>query len=84
MPVTFTGGIPNAHVFLFATEPAAARRISGWTVDRHHIFHPRPNDQAFATSPAGQPWPYAVIAAPFDLMAAQGPQLTGGDPRGSR
>ncbi len=81
MPVTFTGGIPNAHVFLFATEPAAARRISGWNVERQHIFHPRPNDQAFATSPPGQPWPYAVIAAPFDLMAAQGPQVTGVDPK---
>lgn len=81
VPVTFTAGIPNAHVFLFATEPAAARRISGWTVDRQHIFHPRPNDQAFATSPAGQPWPYGVIVAPFDLMATQGPCTTGIDPR---
>jgi AraC-like DNA-binding protein len=81
LPVTFAGGIPNAHVFLFATEPAAARRISGWTVDRQHIFHPRPNDQAFATSPAGQPWPYGTIVVPFDLMAAQGPQLTGLDPK---
>src|SRR5262245_35978205 len=53
--VTVTSGVPNAHVFMFATEPAAARRISGWTVGRQHIFHPRPNDQAFATSPACQP-----------------------------
>lgn len=75
LPVTFTGGIPNAHVFLFATEPAAARRISGWTVDRQHIFHPRPNDETFATSPAGQPWPYATVVVPFDLMAEHGPQL---------
>lgn len=81
LPVTFTGAVPNAHVFLFATEPAAARRISGWTVDRQHIFHPRPNDYAFATSPAGQPWPYATIVVPYDLMAAQGPQLTGVDPQ---
>lgn len=79
--VTVTSGVPNAHVFMFATEPAAARRISGWTVGRHHIFHPRPNDLAFATSPASQPWPYAVITAPFDLLAAQGPQLTGLDPK---
>jgi AraC-like DNA-binding protein len=81
VPVTFTAGIPNAHVFLFATESAPARRISGWTVDRQHIFHPRPNDLAFATSPAGQPWPYAAIVAPFDLMATQGPQVTGLDPK---
>lgn len=79
--VTVTSGVPNAHVFMFATEPAAARRISGWTVGRQQIFHPRPNDQAFATSPACQPWPYAVITAPFDLLAAQGPRVTGLDPQ---
>lgn len=81
VPVTFTAGIPNAHVFMFATEPAAARRISGWTVGRQHIFHPRPNDQAFATSPAGQPWPYTAVVVPFDLMAVQGPDVTGLDPK---
>jgi hypothetical protein len=32
VPVAFTPGIPNAHVFVFATEPTAARRISGWTI----------------------------------------------------
>jgi len=81
VPVAFSAGIPNSHCFIFATEPAAARRISGWTVGRQHIFHPRPNDQSFATSPSGQPWPYAIIAAPFDLLAGQGPQTAGLDPR---
>ncbi len=81
VPVAFAGSIPNSHVFMFATEPAAARRISGRTIGRQHIFHPRPNDQAFATSPSGQPWPYAVITAPFDLMAEQGPEMVGFDPR---
>lgn len=80
VPVTFSGGIPNSHVFVFATESAAARRISGWTVGCQHIFHHRPNDQTFATSPSGQPWPYAMIAAPFEVMAAQGVGLTGVDP----
>ncbi len=79
VPVTFSGGIPNAHVFLFATEPAAARRISGWTVDRQHIFHPRPNDEAFATSSTGQPWPYATILLPFDLLGMKGPEVMGLD-----
>ena len=80
LPVTFSGGIPNAHVFLFATELAAARRISGWSVDSQHIFHPRPNDEAFATSSAGQPWPYANIVVPFDFMATKGLQVTGLSP----
>jgi AraC-like DNA-binding protein len=81
VPVSFTAGIPNSHVFVFATGPAAARRISGWTVDGQHIFHHRPNEQAFATSPSGQPWPYAAVVAPFDLMAVQGPDVTGLDPK---
>jgi methylphosphotriester-DNA--protein-cysteine methyltransferase len=80
VPVTFAGSIPNAHVFLFATEPGALRRISGWAIEGRHIFHPRPNDQIFATSPTGEPWPYATIVAPFDLMAEQGPRVTGLDP----
>jgi AraC-like DNA-binding protein len=81
VPVSFTAHIPDSHVFMFATEAAAARRISGWTVGRQHIFHPRPNDQTFATSPSGKPWPYAVVAAPFHLMAVQGPDVTGLDPK---
>lgn len=81
VPVSFTARIPSAHVFMFATETAAARRISGWTVGRQHIFHPRPDDQAFATSPSGKPWPYAVVTAPFHLMAVQGPDVTGLDPQ---
>lgn len=77
VPVTFSTGIPAAHVFVFATEPAAARRISGWTVGRQHIFHHRPNEQAVASSPSGQPWPSAVVAVPFDVMAEHGPAVTG-------
>lgn len=80
VPVTFSGAIPNAHVFLFATELAATRRISGWSVESGHIFHPRPSDEAFATSPAGQPWPYATIVVPFDLMATKGSQVMGLNP----
>ena len=64
--VSLSSGVPNAHVFMFATAPAAARRISGWTVGHQHIFHPRPNDHAFAIS---QPGPSAVITVPFDLLA---------------
>jgi hypothetical protein len=66
-PVTLSSGVPNAHVFMFATESFAARRISGWTVGHRHIFHPRPNDHAFASSPR-QPGASAVITVPFDLL----------------
>ncbi len=81
VPVAFTAGIPNAHVFVFATEAAAPRRVSGWMVGRQHIFHHRPNDEAFATSPSGQPFPYAMIAVPLPLMAVHGPGATGLDPK---
>src|SRR5262245_41870728 len=77
--VTLSSGVPNAHVFMFATEPAAARRISGWTVRHSHIFHPRPNDHAFAVSPR-QPGAAAVITVPFDLLDAYGAGVTGLDP----
>ena len=80
VPVAFTTGIPNAHVFVFATEAADERRISGWTVGPQHIFHHRPNEQAFSNSPSGKPWPYAVIAVPFELLAAQGADMVGFDP----
>jgi AraC-like DNA-binding protein len=76
--VTLSSGVPDAHVFMFATEPADARRISGWTVGHRHIFHPRPNDHAFATSPR-QPGASAVITVPFDLLAAYGSGVTGLD-----
>ena len=77
--VTLSSGVPNAHVFMFATEPYAARRISGWTVGHRHIFHPRPNDHAFSTSPR-QPGAAAVITVPFDLLDAYGAGVTGLDP----
>src|SRR4051812_4264511 len=35
--VTLSSGVPDAHVFMFATEPFAARRISGWSVSHRHI-----------------------------------------------
>lgn len=75
-PVTLSSGVPNAHVFMFATEPFAARRISGWTVGHQHIFHPRPNDHAFAASPR-QPGSSAVITVPFDLLAAYSSDVIG-------
>ena len=77
--VALSSGVPNAHVFMFATEPADARRISGWTVGHRHIFHPRPNDHAFSVSPR-QPGASAVITVPFDLLAAYGGGVTGLDP----
>jgi AraC-like DNA-binding protein len=77
--ITLTSGVPNAHVFMFATEPSAARRISGWTVSHQHIFHPRPNDLACAISPR-QPGRNAVITVPFDLLAGYGADVTGVDP----
>jgi AraC-like DNA-binding protein len=79
VPVAFATGVPDSHVFVFATEAAAERRISGWTVGSQDIFHHRPNDEAFATSPSGKPWPYAAIVSPFDLLAAQGADVAGFD-----
>lgn len=76
--VSLSSGVPNAHVFMFATAPAAARRISGWTVGHQHIFHPRPNDHAFAIS---QPGPSAVITVPFDLLTDYGSGVSGPGPR---
>jgi AraC-like DNA-binding protein len=78
-PVTLSSGVPDAHVFMFATAPFAPRRISGWTVGHRHIFHPRPNDHAFSISPR-EPGPAAVITVPFDLLAAYGSGVTGLDP----
>jgi AraC-like DNA-binding protein len=75
-PVTLSSGVPDAHVFMFATAPFAPRRISGWTVSHRHIFHPRPNDHAFSISPR-QPGPAAVITVPFDLLAAYGSGAAG-------
>lgn len=74
-PVTLSSGVPNAHVFMFATAPSAARRISGWTVSHQHIFHPRPNDHAFSIS--RQPGPAGVITVCFDLLAAYGSGVAG-------
>ncbi|HET6970470.1 MAG TPA: helix-turn-helix domain-containing protein, partial [Phenylobacterium sp.] len=64
---------------MFATEPFAPRRISGWTVSHQHIFHPRPNDLAFSASPR-EPGPAAVITAPFEVLAAYGAGAGGLDP----
>lgn len=77
--VTLSSGVPDAHVFLFATEAFAPRRISGWTVSHQHIFHPRPNDHAFSASPR-QPGAAAVITVPFGLLAEYGAGVTGLDP----
>jgi len=81
VPLSITSGTPDLHVFVFATEPAGPRRISGWTVRHQHIFHHRPNDLAFTRSPTSRPGRFAVLAAPFDLMDAQGPGVTGLDPK---
>ncbi|MDN5001492.1 helix-turn-helix transcriptional regulator [Bradyrhizobium sp. GCM10027634] len=77
--VTLNSGVPNAHVFMFATDPTAARRISGWTVSHKHIFHPRPNDLCCAIPPR-QPGSAAVVTVPFDLLAAYGADVAGLEP----
>jgi AraC-like DNA-binding protein len=77
--VTLNSGAPKAHVFMFATDPSAARRISGWTVSHQHIFHPRPDDLCCAIPPR-QPGSAAVVTVPFDLLAAHGGDVTGLDP----
>lgn len=77
-PVTLSSGVPNAHVFMFAMEPFAARRISGWTVSHRHIFHPRPNDHAFSISPR-EPGGAGVITVPFDLLEAYSAGVAGLD-----
>jgi AraC-like DNA-binding protein len=77
--VSLSSGVPDAHVFLFATGNFAARRISGWNVGHRYIFHPRPNDLAVLTTPP-EPGPSGVITVPFDLLAAHGSGVTGLDP----
>jgi AraC-like DNA-binding protein len=78
VPVAFTACIPAAHVFAFATEPVAPRRISGWMIGSRNIFHFRPGDQSFSSAPSGQSWPSAIITVPFEVMAAVGPGVVGG------
>lgn len=81
VPVAVTGTVPDRHVFSFGTSPGGARRVSGRDVPDGHLFHFRPNDTMFATSPSGQARPYAGIAVPYDVMAAAGPTILGADPR---
>ncbi|MDR3534698.1 MAG: helix-turn-helix domain-containing protein [Rhodopila sp.] len=75
-----TAHIANAHTFMFATEPGLSRRVSGWTLGRQQIFHFRPNEQTATSSPPDQPWAFGIVTAPFDLLAAYGPQIAGRDP----
>ncbi|WP_377808048.1 helix-turn-helix domain-containing protein [Azospirillum sp. A29] len=75
-----TAGIANVHTFMFATEPAIVRRVSGWTLGWQQIFHFRPAEQTATSSPSGMPWAFGIIAAPFDVLATQGRQVTGVDP----
>ncbi|MBW4656888.1 MAG: helix-turn-helix domain-containing protein [Kaiparowitsia implicata GSE-PSE-MK54-09C] len=72
-----SAGIPNAHIFMFATEPDLSRHISGHVLGGSHIFHCRPNDRAVTRSPAGQPWAFGILMVPFDVLATAAPQVTG-------
>lgn len=74
-----TAGIADVHTFMFATEPAIVRRVSGWTLGWQQIFHFRPNEQTATSSPPGMPWAFGIIAAPFDVLATQSRQVTGVD-----
>ncbi|MBK1841979.1 AraC family transcriptional regulator [Azospirillum sp. YIM B02556] len=75
-----TAGIANVHTFMFATEPAIVRRVSGWTLGWQQIFHFRPNEKTATSSPPGMPWAFGIIALPFDVLATQSRQMTGFDP----
>lgn len=74
-----TGVTANKHTFMFATEPATVRRVSGRKLFGQHILHLRPNERTVTSSPPGLPWASGVISIPFDLLAAHGPELTGVD-----
>lgn len=81
----FNEGIPisaivaNQHTFMFATEPAIVRRVSGRELFGQHIFHRRPNERTVTSSPPGLPWAFAIITMPFDLLATHARALMGLD-----
>jgi methylphosphotriester-DNA--protein-cysteine methyltransferase len=64
--------IPGVHTFMFATEPAVVRRVSGRKLHGRHIFHFRPNARTVTSSPQDMPWAFGIITVPFDLLAEQG------------
>lgn len=68
VPVTMAGAIPAVHAYTFATRPAGTRMLSGWPVPYGTLFHPRPNEEMFGTSDAGQPWPFATVAMPYEAL----------------
>ncbi|MET0309866.1 MAG: helix-turn-helix domain-containing protein [Sphingomonas sp.] len=68
-----------AHTFVFPTEPGLVRRVSGRILGHRQIFHFRPNEQTVASSPAGMPWAFGVLIAPFDLLAAHLSTAAGAD-----
>lgn len=76
-PVTMRGGIADLHAFTFATRPAAPRALSGRIVPMQTLFHHRPKEMMFGTSPTGQPWPFATVALPFDVLAQAGGAFAG-------
>jgi AraC-like DNA-binding protein len=71
--------VANQHTFMFATEPAIVRRVSGRKLFGQHIFHRRPNERTVTSSPPGASWACGLIAVPFDVLATRAPELTGVD-----
>jgi AraC-like DNA-binding protein len=68
-----TADMPKLHTFMFATEPALVRRVSGRDLFGSQIFHFRPGERTVTGSPRGQPWTFGIIAVPFDQLARTGP-----------
>lgn len=79
--ITQTAGIGPVHTFMFATEPAIVRRVSGRMLGQGQIFHFRPDEQTATSSPRGMPWTFGIVLVPFAVLVEQGGAVAGFDLR---
>ncbi len=82
--VTLLGTTPDNHSFTFAMGPAPVRLLSGRQVLPTMLFHPRPADMLYATSPSRDPWPWGSIGIPYDALDWNAAVLAGRDISPSR
>jgi AraC-like DNA-binding protein len=75
--LSMTGDAPDKHSFTFAIKPAGPRLFAGREVADDVLYHPRPNDTLYATSPNGRPWPWASVGWAYDELDSLGTALAG-------
>jgi hypothetical protein len=56
-PSSLTAMVPRLHAFVFATDAAPSRRLSGHEVRPDQIFAFRPNGDATSVPTTADPWP---------------------------